>query len=98
MEKVRWSGSGCRRHARGVVPLAWLQDWPLDHVAKGLAEVFGEMFGASERWRPLGGLLPEIREREPAEATVRYYAGKGLEASKVRRFFLAAGFVRLAGM
>jgi hypothetical protein len=82
----------------GVVPLAWLQDWPPDHVAKQLAGVFGEMYGNSARWRPLGGLLPEVREREPAEATVRYYAGKGLEASKVRRFFLAAGFVRLAGM
>lgn len=82
----------------GVVPLVWLVDWPADHVAKQMAGVYGEMFGASERWQPLGGLLPELREREPAEATVRYYAGTGLEASKVRRFFLAAGFVRLAGM
>lgn len=82
----------------GIVPLAWLQDWPPDHVVKQLAGVFGEMYGASSRWKPLGGLLPEIREREPAEATVGYYADKGLEASKVRQFFLAAGFVRLAGM
>lgn len=82
----------------GVVPLAWLQDWPPDHVAKRLAEVFGEMFGASERWKRLGGLLPDLRGQEPPEATVRYYAGKGLDASQVRRFFLAAGFVRLAGM
>lgn len=81
----------------GVVPLVWLQDWPPAHVGKRLAEVFGEMFGMPERWQPLGGLLPELREKEPAETTVRYYAGKGLESAKVRRFFLAAGFVRLAG-
>lgn len=67
-------------------------------MAKGLAEVFGEMFGASERWRPLGGLLLDLREQVPPEAPVRYYAGKGLDASQVRRFFLAAGFVLLAGM
>jgi hypothetical protein len=54
------------------------------------------MFGGTERWQRLGGLLPEIWEREPADATVRYYAGKGLDALQVRRFFLAAG-VRAAG-
>jgi hypothetical protein len=85
------------RREGGVVPLAWLQDWPPNHVTNRLAEVFGEMFGSSERWRPLGGLLQSVREQESPEATVHHYAKRGLDTSKVRQFFLAAGFVRLAG-
>lgn len=81
----------------GVVPLAWVREWPQDDAAKVLAEVFGRMFGDSEKWQRLSGLLQEVRTQEAPEDTVRYYAAKGLHSSAVRRFFLAAGFVRLAG-
>jgi len=81
----------------GVVPLVWVRNWPQDDAAKVLAEVFGRMFGVSEKWQNLAGLLKEVRAQEAPEDTVRYYAAKGLHASAVRRFFLAAGFVRLAG-
>jgi len=81
----------------GVVPLAWVSKWPQGDGTRRLAEVFGKMFGASDKWLRLAGLRPEVRGHETVEDTVRYYAESGLDASGVRRFFLAAGFVRLAG-
>ncbi len=81
----------------GVVPLAWVTEWPQDDAAKLLADAFGRMFGDTEKWRNVAGLLKEVRAQEAPEDSVLYYAAKGLHASAVRRFFLAAGFVRLAG-
>lgn len=80
-----------------VVPLVWVREWPEGDVVTRLAAVFGKMDRAPEKWRRLGGLRPEVRGQETAEATVRYYADTGLEASRVRTFFLAVWFVRLAG-
>lgn len=80
-----------------VVPLVWVREWPDGDIVARLAAVFGKMYGASEQWRRLGGLRPEVRSQERAEDTVLHYAERGLEAFRVRRFFLAAEFVRLAG-
>lgn len=81
----------------GVVPLAWVREWPEGGVVTRLAEVFGKMNGAPEKWRRLAGLRSEVRGKDKPEDTVGYYAETGLEVSKVRRFFIAGGFVRLAG-
>ena len=81
----------------GVVPLAWVRDWPQGDAVTRLAGVFGKMFGASDKWLRLAVLPPEVRGHETVEDRVRHYAESGLDASRVRRFFLAAGFVRLAG-
>lgn len=88
---------GVRRQARGLEPLVWVREWPTEHVVMRLSEVFGKMHGAPEKWRQLGGLLPEVRGEWPAESAVHHYAENGLDALRVRRFILAAGFVRLAG-
>lgn len=81
-----------------VVSMAWVWEWPEGDVVTRLAEVFGKVHGASEKCRRLGGLRSEGGGHESADATVLHYAETGLDALKVRRFFLAAGFVRLAGM
>lgn len=80
-----------------VVPLVWAREWPEGDVVARLAAVFGKMHGTAEKWRQLGGLRREVRGQERAEDTVQHYAQNGLEGLSVRRFFLAAGFVRLAG-
>lgn len=80
-----------------VVPLVWVREWPEGNVVARLAAVFGKIHGATEKWRRLGGLCPEVRGLERVEDTVLHYAENGLEALRVRQFFLAAGFARLAG-
>lgn len=78
----------------------WNQDFPDRARSSLVAGVFARMYGAERFWRELAELLPTIREREDPLETMRQYAqsslNNGLALARIRRFFLSAGFTRLA--
>lgn len=84
----------------GVLPLVWTDRWPSMEGAIGLAEVFQKIYGARAWWVRLAGLLPMVRRQEGPETLMQEYlqdASGAVEGAALRRYFLAVGFVRLAG-
>lgn len=84
----------------GRLAQKWNLDFPDSERSNLVAGVFASMYGAERFWRELAGLLPIIREREDPLETMRNYAkssfDKAAALARIRRFFLSAGFTRLA--
>lgn len=84
----------------GVLPLVWTERWPSMELATGVADVFHHIYGAKAWWVRAAGLLPMVRMQEGPESLMQAYlheASGAIESAALRRYFLAVGFVRLAG-
>lgn len=77
-------------------PLIWEEFWPSREQTTTVGEVFTRIYGQIVDWNRVSGLLFQASAQEAPEGTIQYYARKGMNATALRRYFLSAGFARLA--
>ncbi len=83
--------------APGKRPQVWAESWPNCEQSLNLARAFGEMYGKHALWERVAGLLPSNRDKEsPIHTSLHYTATHGAHPELLRRFFLGAGFTKLA--
>lgn len=81
----------------GHRPQVWNETWHDRAVVGKVAHIFGEQYGNTTLWERVVGLLPTVRDAKTPEEMGRYYGTQCRANSEVlRKFFLSAGFTRLA--